>query len=195
MLFKNHILNGIARGTISVAFRRWKRANIKKGSQLHTAVGLIEIKSIAIVADIDITESDAIIAGCSTREELFKEINSFSDEGDIYRIEVARIGADPREVLRERDIMTEEELLALLTRLERLDKASSRGPWTTDFLCLIDKHPGVRAMELAAAIGWETEKLKLNVRKLKNLGLTISLGTGYKISPRGKTVIARLAPN
>jgi hypothetical protein len=73
-----------------------------------------------------------------------------------------------------------------------LDKASSLGPWTAEFLSLIDKHPGVRATELAAAIGWETEKLKLNVRKLKNLGLTISLGTGYRISPRGKTVMNRL---
>lgn len=35
-------------------------------------------------------------------------------------------------------------------------------------------------------------KLKLNIRKLKNLGLTISLGTGYQISPRGKALIAKI---
>jgi hypothetical protein len=32
----------------------------------------------------------------------------------------------------------------------------------------------------------------LNVRKLKNLGLTISLGTGYRISPRGRMVMNKL---
>lgn len=192
MLFKQHILDGIANGTISVAFRRWKQANVHKGSQLHTTIGLIEIMSIAIISELDINESDVRLAGFSTREELFKEINSFSPEGDIYRIEVTRIGDDPRKELRERDTLTEEEFAELITRLKRMDKASSHGSWTTEFLCLIAKHPGVRSTELAETIGWEKEKLKLNVRKLKNLGLTISLGTGYMISPRGKTVMNRL---
>ena len=31
---------------------------------------------------------------------------------------------------------------------------------------------------------------KLHVRKLKNLGLTISLGTGYRLSPRGESYLA-----
>jgi hypothetical protein len=38
---------------------------------------------------------------------------------------------------------------------------------------------------LALELGREKEWLKGSVRKLKNLGLTISLGTGYRISPRG----------
>lgn len=192
MLFKQLILNGIADGVISVAFRRWKRASVKTGSRLHTPIGLLEIASIAVVTERDITESDAIRAGYSTREELFKEIDAFSDEGDIFRIEVIRFGDDPREQLRERDEITDAEFSDLRTRLERLDKASPHGPWTAKFLCLVTGHPGVRAAELAASIGWETEKLKLNVRKLKNLGLTISLGTGYRISPRGRMVMIKL---
>ncbi|MBH5320286.1 hypothetical protein I6N90_21070 [Paenibacillus sp. GSMTC-2017] len=189
MLFKGYILEGIANSTISLAFRRWSKARVKKGSQLHTSIGLIEIMSIVIVADTEITESDVVLAGFSTRSALFKELDSFSQEGDIYRIGVSRVGADPREELRERDILTDAEWSNLLIRLGRLDRASSSGPWTSEFLKLIDKHPGVRSTELAAAIGWETEKLKLNVRKLKNLGLTISLGTGYQISPRGKALM------
>jgi hypothetical protein len=31
--------------------------------------------------------------------------------------------------------------------------------------------------------------LKLDVRKLKNLGLTISLPTGYELSPRGRAFL------
>jgi len=41
-------------------------------------------------------------------------------------------------------------------------------------------------------VGLEKEAFKLNVRKLKNLGLTESLGTGYRISPRGRSVLERL---
>ncbi|GKU79383.1 hypothetical protein [Paenibacillus sp. L3-i20] len=192
MLFKGHILEKIAEGTISLAFRRWRRAQIKPGSRLHTPIGLIEIKSLEIIIDTDITESEVALAGFSTRTELLKELDSFSYEGDIYRIEVTRIGDDPREELRERDILTEAEWSDLLARLGRLDRASSSGPWTSKFLKLICEHPGVRSTELAAEIDWETEKLKLNVRKLKNLGLTISLGTGYRISPRGKALLDRM---
>ncbi len=42
------------------------------------------------------------------------------------------------------------------------------------------------------AFGLEKQKFKLNVRKLKNLGLTESLGTGYRISPRGYVALGRI---
>lgn len=187
MLFKKDILEGIANGTVTLAFRRWRRASVKPGSRLHTPVGLLEIQSMMEVAKADITETDAAQVGYDSLSRLHKELNAFSEEGVVYRIEFDRIGDDPREALREDDHLDEEQLSELRKRLDRLDKARPQGPWTTEFLRIIDKHPGVRAAELAAAIGWETEKLKLNVRKLKNLGLTISLGTGYRISPRGRT--------
>lgn len=57
-------------------------------------------------------------------------------------------------------------MTSLHKRLERLDQASPAGVWTGDFLRIIEKNPGVRAAELAVAIGWETDKLKLNVLKL-----------------------------
>jgi hypothetical protein len=35
----------------------------------------------------------------------------------------------------------------------------------------------------------------LNVRKLKHLGLTESLGTGYRLSPRGEALLDSLREN
>ena len=35
-------------------------------------------------------------------------------------------------------------------------------------------------------VGRETAPFKLDVRKLKNLGLTLSLDVGYRLSPRGQ---------
>ena len=46
------------------------------------------------------------------------------------------------------------------------------------------------AQELADRSGYEKEWLKLNVRKLKNLGLTESLHPGYRLSPRGAAYLA-----
>ncbi|WP_410649572.1 hypothetical protein [Amycolatopsis sp. cmx-4-54] len=50
---------------------------------------------------------------------------------------------------------------------------------------LIRDNPGRRAQELADLLGREKDPLKLDIRKLKNLGLTLSLEVGYRISPRG----------
>ena len=52
--------------------------------------------------------------------------------------------------------------------------------------------PAVRAPELAASFGRETLPFKIDVRKLKELGLTESLPVGYRLSPRGRAVLDRL---
>jgi hypothetical protein len=48
----------------------------------------------------------------------------------------------------------------------------------------------VRAGDLADDLGRERLDVKLDVRKLKALGLTISLGVGYRLSPRGEAYLA-----
>ncbi|EMD28707.1 hypothetical protein [Amycolatopsis azurea] len=50
---------------------------------------------------------------------------------------------------------------------------------------IIAGNPGRRAQELADLLGREKESLKVDIRKLKGLGLTLSLEVGYRISPRG----------
>ncbi len=59
-------------------------------------------------------------------------------------------------------------------------------------LALIARKPGTRAADLAPAMQSELLKFKADVRKLKKLGLTISLETGYRLSPRGEQVLAKL---
>jgi hypothetical protein len=56
-------------------------------------------------------------------------------------------------------------------------------------LGLVAANPARRAGDLAPQMNQELLAFKLNVRKLKNLGLTISLGTGYEISPRGRAYL------
>jgi hypothetical protein len=56
-------------------------------------------------------------------------------------------------------------------------------------LRLIQRRPAVRAGDLADELGRERLPFKTDVRKLKNLGLTISLGTGYRLSPRGEAYL------
>jgi Mn-dependent DtxR family transcriptional regulator len=94
--------------------------------------------------------------------------------------------------LREEADVSGDELAHIRARLARLDRASSHGPWTEVVLRLIAAQPAVRAADLAASLGRETQPFKTDVRKLKQLGLTESLDVGYRLSPRGRTVLARL---
>ena len=65
-------------------------------------------------------------------------------------------------------------------------------PWTLDYLTIIAAQPGVVSARLAADLGVDRAAFKLRVRRLKNLGLTESLEVGYRISPRGRTVLDAL---
>jgi len=67
-------------------------------------------------------------------------------------------------------------------------------PWARDYLQAIADQPAVRAPDLAESFGRETAAFKRDVRKLKELGLTVSLDVGYRLSPRGELVLRALAP-
>ena len=73
-----------------------------------------------------------------------------------------------------------------------MDRASRHGPWTAPTLRLIAERPETRAADLAAGVGRETLPFKADVRKLKELGLTESLEIGYRLSPRGRVVLAHV---
>jgi hypothetical protein len=106
----------------------------------------------------------------------------------MYRIRVRHVGPDPRADLREA-IPDVAEMEEISRRLRRLDSASSHGAWTWQTLSLIAAYPGVRAEDLAASVGLEKMPFKLDVRKLKELGLTESLRIGYRLSLRGEAVV------
>ena len=98
-------------------------------------------------------------------------------------------GGDPRDALAADGELSEEDVADIRKRLARLDAASKHGPWTMETLRLIERRPRVRAKTLADELGREKEDLKLDIRKLKNLGLTQSLETGYEISARGRAFL------
>jgi hypothetical protein len=187
MLLNRRALDGIATGEIDLAFRRWKRPTVKAGGTLRSRAGVLAIDAVEPTSERRITTDDARRAGFASRAELLR---SLRPEGRLYRIEFHRLGDDPRAVLRERSKITESERAELDARLDRMDR--SRGePWTRRLLELIAENPETLAAELAASLGMEKAPFKRDVRKLKELGLTESLLVGYRLSPRGKTYLAR----
>jgi flavin-binding protein dodecin len=54
----------------------------------------------------------------------------------------------------------------------------------------IEQSPGKRAADLMEPLGWtELHDFKMHVRKLKELGLTLSLRVGYRLAPRGEAFL------
>jgi hypothetical protein len=190
MLFRRETLSGIRAGAITVAFRRWRRPTVRAGGSLRTAAGELTIRSVDPVQIDGISEADARRAGYDSRAALLAELDR-RDAGVVYRIELGALRRDSREALREQPAAGA-DWQELTRRLARLDARAPNGPWTARVLELIDRHPGLRAAELCDSMGQQMMPFKLNVRKLKNLGLTISLETGYTLSERGKAVLQTL---
>lgn len=188
MLLKQETLDGLASGAIDLAFRRWKRPTVRAGGRLRTARGVLSIEAVDIVAEADITESDARRAGFSSLQELLASLRSLKDTR-LYRIRMRIAGPDPRVELRQKSTFTTAELDEVRRRLARFDAGSRHGPWTAAVLELIRKRPGVLAARLAEAIGRDMPSFKTDVRKLKELGLTESLSPGYRLSPRGEAFL------
>ena len=189
MIIRRRFLDGIQKGTVTLAFRRWRRPSVRSGGTLLTAAGLLHIGGLEAVAVNDISNAEAKRAGYDSLESLVAELNE-RKEGDVYRIEFGRLEPDPRVALRER--RDDSELPELIARLGRLDARADGAPWTRRVLEIIDERPAVRAGDLCAMIGQEKLAFKLNVRKLKALGLTESLEVGYRLSPRGVALLGRL---
>jgi hypothetical protein len=186
MLFRRDILQGIAEGRVRLAFRRWRRAPPVDGTSLRTPIGVLRLDRVTVVDEGDITAEDVRRTGMSPAELRA----SIAGEGALLRIELHLAGDDPRIALRERP-PEPAELEAVVARLDRIDSAS-RTPWTTRYLQLIADRSGVVSHVLARQVDLDVPLFKRRVRQLKELGLTESLDVGYRLSPRGRTVLDRL---
>jgi hypothetical protein len=183
MLFKRAIPTKVGAGEVSVAFRRWTKPSVKAGGFLVTSVGRLAIDEVRPVREADITEAAARLAGEASRADLMAALAK--GKGELHRVAFHLEGEDPRSSLREAGQLSATDRAALRQRLARMD---GEAPWTKLFMDLIAAHPGRRAGDLATMAGLERLEFKARVRRLKALGLTLSLETGYRLSSRGEAL-------
>lgn len=175
----------IADGAVTLLYRRWRRCQAVAGHVYRTSAGRLLVTEVSVVDPTRVSTSDARRSGCADRAELLAGLRGEAG-WPVYRLRVCpATGPDERAELAASAHLDSQETARLTSRLARLDRASSHGPWTEATLALIEKRPGVRAGDLATSVGRDMLPFKVDVRKLKNLGLTISLDVGYRLSPRG----------
>ena len=193
MLFSPRFREPIASGAVTVTFRRWKRTQAIAGHRYRTAAGMIEVDDVGLVDEDDLSHADARAAGYVDREALVADLRG-TPGTPLHRVRFHAVDEpDPRSVLATTDDLSPDDVADIDARLDRLDRASSHGPWTRQTLQLIARRPAVRAGDLAETLGRERVPFKVDVRKLKALGLTISLEVGYRLSPRGEAYLRRTA--
>ena len=194
MQFEVRLQRGLVDGTISACLRRWRRCQVVAANRYRSPIGLVAVDSVEVLEDESaITPAMATACGYSSVSEAVASVRGRSpSETTLFLVTLHRLDEpDPRSVLAATSALSDDDRADLDRRLARLDRASKSGPWTTTILQLIADRPAVRAADLAASLGRETQPFKLDVRKLKALGLTISLERGYRLSPRGEAYLGK----
>ncbi len=182
----------VANGEITVTWRLWKYAHVKPGRLYATGFlfgGAIAVEDVREVRAADVTDADALEVGQPDAAALIEYARSHTGrevtaDTVLYRVQFHfETEAPPK---------PEYSLEDVTKRIARLDKASRTGPWTLQTLRLIEENPGVVSRHLAPQMGMHRDDFKVNVRKLKGLGLTLSLPVGYELTELGQSCLDSL---
>jgi hypothetical protein len=165
LAFTHDAHSRVADGSISVTFRAWSRPQVKVGGHYRVGPTTVEVTALALVPLASVPEADRARLG---------------DSDPVYRVDFVRIEPVVKPAL---------AIDEITRRLDRLDAASTHGPWTRVTLHLIRDNPGVVSTVLAEKVERERFAFKTDVRKLKALGLTESLEVGYRLSPLGESFL------
>ena len=185
MQFDRQGSRGILAGRITVSFRNWKRSHAAVGGVYRLRPsGAVKVTGIRSVCLSDMEPDDLRRSGFDSIAAVAASMR-LPQSATVTRVEfelTAEPAAKPP---------PEPSVDEALARLQATDRRST-APWTAGVLAIIRSHPATRAGDLAPEMGWETPSFKANVRKLKRLGLTQSLETGYRLTELGERVAALL---
>lgn len=181
MLFAERFWAGLVDGSITMTVRAWKRPQATAGRTTRTPAGLLAIDSVESIVWSDVSEADARRSGFETVVAMHTQLGRPDAAAPLFRVAFHYAGPNPPH-----GPTVAHDDAELDRRLAGLDRRARGGPWTAATMAIIAERPGVRAGDLAEALGRERLPFKADVRKLKALGLTESLETGYRLSPRGE---------
>ena len=183
MQFTTRNSDAIRAGDVTVSFRHWRRPHAKVGGVYRLrGGGVVEVVALREVCLSAISAEDVRRAGFGDVESLAAFLRLPLDAA-VTRVDF-RLADE--ESLKRPPVLSSD---AVRVKLQKMDQRGAT-PWTVRVLTLIADNPATRAADLAPALGWPTPVFKANVRKLKALGLTRSLQTGYELTELGFGVTA-----
>ena len=193
LLFKKAFFEGLTSGAITLTFRRWQKPHVRPGGRYRChPIGVLEVDAVELVTVDRISEDDARACGFATRAALvayLAELGPLEQTTEVFRVALHHGGDGDRVEIATRSTIDDGEVAAITAKLARMDRDAK---WTAKTLAIIERNPRIAASKLAAKLGRETLPFKVDVRKLKRLGLTQSFEVGYEISPRGRAYLAAI---
>jgi hypothetical protein len=193
LLFQKRFHEGLASGRITLTFRRWQSPRVRPGWRYRChPIGVLQVDAIERVRVADVSARDAVRSGFASRAELLDYLRAgpagdVNDDTELFRVELHHGGDGDRVEVALHSELTPEDVKAIGAKLLRMD---AKQAWTAKTLAIIQRHPRTAASQLAKELGRDTAPFKVDVRKLKKLGLTQSFEVGYEISPRGAAYLA-----
>lgn len=99
MLLPPKVAQGVRDGSVTLAFRRWQRQDVRPGSEFRTSAGVVRVVEVSVVDAEAITDAEAVLAGHPDAATLRKRLR---DDASLptYRVVLAWAGEDPRIALR-----------------------------------------------------------------------------------------------
>ena len=186
MQFTKPYKQAIAAGTLTRTYRRWKSPQAKvDGTYNIHPYGAILVTSISQLRLQDASIKDIQQSGFDSANAIAEHLKTSLNE-TVYCVHFRYIGTDAVKQIDTGRLPTI-ELEAISIKLMRMNKTKL---WTHHALRLVRDQPAKRAADLAPILEMDLPTFKRNMRKLKNLGLTLSLETGYQITARGTQMIA-----
>lgn len=191
MLFSSHLHDGIRSGQVTVAFRRWTCPTVSEGGTLRSPVGVLHIDELAAIEPDAITDDEARVVGHDSAAAVLASLRPGPDR-QLYRVRFHLLGDDPR-------IASGPQRPPPRRPCSHRCPARPLGPAPAPTgrgraaLDVIVEHEGERSLDLAARLDCDQRRLKRRIRQLKELGLTESLDTGYRLAPRGVAYRGRSA--
>ncbi len=195
VLFRSEQQRRVEAGEIGVTYRAWQSPRVRIGERYRVGAGSILIEACEPMPAAAITDVDANAAGYATRDALvraaaYRRPDGLAYPAVLYRIAFRYDAVQAREGP-DTETLSDEDAAILSAKLDAMDVRSSHGAWTWDTLREIGANPGLVSTYLAQNLNRERFELKADIRKLKALGLTISLLSGYELSPRGQALLDR----
>ena len=189
MQFRKPFKIAIRAGQVTRSFRVWQKPQATVGGRYNLRPeGAIEVTAIRKVKLGSIRAAALKATGIESVADLKVLLSVTDPDAELYQVDFRYLGSEP---VKQPDTSKPDaaELETLRTKLHAMDSRSGK-PWTMQVLLALQQHPGSRAADLASVFDWPTNRFKAQVRKLKTLGLTLSLETGYRLSERGEALLA-----
>jgi hypothetical protein len=184
MLFKSAFHAAIRRGEITATVRIWLRPRVRSGGRYQLGSGSIEVQRIQEIGFEALTPALARRCGFTSLVEMLKVAKHGAGER-VFLIDFRYLDVPvPRASHSPGDAGTAD----ILAKLDAMDRRAGHA-WTRATLRAIAEHPGERATDLAVRLQRPRDEFKRDVRKLKGLGLTVSLEVGYRLSPSGTALV------